>query len=220
MKNTFFILLFVCSSFVVNAQYGYRDGNRIGISAGVTQMSLMSSNFNAKPGMGFMGGLSVRGNFYNDFSMTFGMQFFNNTFSLETINSSFKKEDVKYTAEGVQVRILLSYNIIEDYFAVDFGPVLQVNGKLKLDKDNEKNTFSGAPLLKAEDIVDVTTINGNLYFGITGGSKVVKAVIFYQYGLNNFMNKLNKDNDLRALNNGNKFTGHIGLLGGQLLISL
>jgi len=75
-------------------------------------------------------------------------------------------------------------------------------------------------LLKAEDIVDVTTINGNLYFGVTAGSKVVKAVIFYQYGVNNFMNKLNKDDDLKALNGGDKFKGNIGLLGGQILISL
>ena len=190
MKNTVLFLIILCCSFNSNAQYQYRDGNRIGISAGISQMSLISSNFNATPGSGFMGGLSVRGNFYNDFSMTFGMQFFNNSFSLETVNSAFKEEDVKFTTEGVQVRLLLSYNIVENFLAVDFGPVLQVNGKLKLDKDNEKNTFPGAPLLKAEDIVDVTTINGNLYFGITGGSKVVKAVIFYQYGLNNFMNKL------------------------------
>jgi hypothetical protein len=74
--------------------------------------------------------------------------------------------------------------------------------------------------LKAGDIVDVTTINGNLYFGLTGGSKRVKAIIFYQYGVNNFMNKLNKDDDLKALNGGNKFKGNIGLLGGQILISL
>lgn len=220
MKKVFPILLFLFFVDALHAQYRYRDGNRIGISAGISQMSLLSSNFNAKPGMGFMGGLSVRGNFYNDFSMTFGMQFFSNNFSLETINSSLKKEDVKYTVEGVQVRLLLSYNIVEDYFAVDFGPVLQVNGKLKIDKDNEKNTFPDAPLLKAQDIVDVTTINGNLYFGITGGTKAVKAIISYQYGLNNFMNKLNKDDNLRALNNGDKFKGNIGLLSGQLLISL
>jgi hypothetical protein len=34
------------------------------------------------------------------------------------------------------------------------------------------------------------------------------------------MNKLNKDDDLKALNNGDKFKGNIGLLSGQLLISL
>ena len=219
MKNTFLaVLLFVCA-FNSNAQYRNKDGNRIGISAGISQMSLLSSNFKAKPEMGFMGGLSVRGNYYNDFSMTFGLQFFNNNFSLETVNSSFKKEDVKYTVEGVQVRLLLSYNIVEDYVAVDFGPVLQVNGKLKVESDKENNVLTGT-LLKAEDIVDVTTINGNLYLGVTAGSKVVKAVIFYQYGVNNFMNKLNKDDDLKALNGGDKFKGNIGLLGAQLLISL
>lgn len=219
MKNTFLaLLLFICA-FNSHAQYRNKDGNRIGISAGISQMSLLSSNFNVKPEMGFMGGLSVRGNYYNDFSMTFGMQFFSNNFSLETVNSSFKKEDVKYTVEGVQVRLLLSYNIVEDFVAVDFGPVLQVNGKLKVESDKENNLLSGT-LLKAEDIVDVTTINGNLYFGVTAGSKVVKAVIFYQYGVNNFMNKLNKDDDLKALNGGDKFKGNIGLLGGQILISL
>ena len=219
MKKLLILLTVVLIGFQVNAQYREKDGNRIGISAGISQMSLLSSNFNAKPESGFMGGLSVRGNFYNDFSMTFGMQFFNNNFSLETVNASFKKEDVKYTVEGVQVRILLSYNIVEDYFAVDFGPVLQVNGKLKVASNKEENVLTGT-LLKAEDIVDVTTINGNLYFGLTAGSKRVKAVIFYQYGVNNFMNKLNKDDDLKALNGGNKFKGNIGLLGAQLLISL
>ena len=219
MKNTFLALLLFLCAFISHAQYRNKDGNRIGISAGISQMSLLSSNFKVKPEMGFMGGLSVRGNYYNDFSMTFGMQFFSNNFSLETVNISFKKEDVKYTVEGVQVRLLLSYNIVEDYVAVDFGPVLQVNGKLKVESDKENNVLTGT-LLKAEDIVDVTTINGNLYFGVTAGSKVVKAVIFYQYGVNNFMNKLNKDDDLKALNGGDKFKGNIGLLGGQILISL
>ena len=219
MKKTFLILLIVCCSFISKAQYGYRDGNRIGISAGVTQLSLMSSNFKAKPGTGWIAGLSVRGNYYNDFSMIFGMQFTESTFSLETVNTSFKKEDVKYTLSGVQIRLLMSYNLVEDHVSLDFGPVLQVNGKLRIDKENKDNTISGTAL-KAEDIVDVTTINGNLYFGISAGGKVVRALVFYQYGLNSIMNKLNKDDDLKALNNGDKFKGNIGLLSGQLLISL
>ncbi|WP_298224159.1 PorT family protein [Flavobacterium sp.] len=219
MKKILIILAVIIASFQTSAQYRNKDGNRIGISAGISQMTLLSSNFKAKPEMGFMGGLSVRGNYYNDFSMTYGMQFINNSFSLETLSKLGKKEDVKYTVSGVQVRLVLSYNIVEDYFAVDFGPVLQVNGKLKVQSGKEDNLLTGT-LLKTEDIVDVTTINGNLYFGITAGSKVVKAVIFYQYGMNNFMNKLNKDDDLKALNGGNKFKGNIGLLGGQILISL
>lgn len=219
MKNLLLSILIVLFALNAQAQYRNKDGNRIGISAGISQMSLLSSNFKAKPEMGFMGGLSVRGNYYNDFSMTYGMQFINNSFSLESVSASFKKEDVKYTVSGVQIRLVLSYNIVEDFVAVDFGPVLQVNGKLKVESKKEDNILSGT-LLKAEDIVDVTTINGNLYFGITAGSKVVKAVIFYQYGMNNFMNKLNKDDDLKFLNNGKDFKGNIGLLGAQLLVSL
>jgi hypothetical protein len=219
MKNTFLMLFVVCCFFTSNAQYGYRDGNRIGISFGVTQLSLISSNFKAKPGLGWIGGLSVRGNYYNDFSMIFGMQFTESTFSLETVNSSFKKEDVKYTLSGVQVRLLLSYNLVEDHVSLDFGPVLQANGKLRIDKNNQDNRLPGTDL-KAVDIVDVTTINGNLYLGVSAGGKSVRALIFYQYGLNSIMNKLNKDDDLKALNNGDKFKGNIGLLSGQLLISL
>jgi len=219
MKNLFVSIALVLFALNTQAQYRNRDGNRIGISGGISQMTLLASNFKVKPEMGFMGGLSVRGNYYNDFSMTYGMQFINNSFSLESVSASFQKEDVKYTVSGVQIRLVLSYNIVEDYVAVDFGPVLQVNGKLKVESNKEDNILTGT-LLKAEDIVDVTTINGNLYFGITAGSKVVKAVVFYQYGMNNFMNKLNKDDDLKLQNNGDSFKGNIGLLGAQLLISL
>jgi hypothetical protein len=113
----------------------------------------------------------------------------------------------------------MSYNLVEDHVSLDFGPVLQANGKLRIDNDNNDNVISGTAL-KANDIVDVTTINGNLYFGISAGGKVVRAVVFYQYGLNSIMNKLNKDDELKALNNGDKFKGNIGLLSGQLLISL
>lgn len=218
MKNLLALLIiFICGR--AHAQYNYRDGNRIGISLGATQTSLLSSNFKAKPELGWIGGLSIRGNYYNDFSMTFGMQFTESSFSLETVNPFLKKEDVKYTLSGVQVRVLLSYNLIEDHLGLDFGPVLQVNGKLRIDKDNKNNILPGT-LLTANDILDVTPINGNLYFGVTAGSKRVKAIIFYEYGLNNFMNKLNKDDDLKVLNNGDEFKGHIGMLSGQILVSL
>ena len=58
-KLTALLLLFTTLGF---AQYGNRDGNRIGISAGISQTTLLTNNFKASPGMGFAGGLSVRGN--------------------------------------------------------------------------------------------------------------------------------------------------------------
>lgn len=85
MKNLVATFLFLLGlTFTVNAQYGYRDGNRIGLSAGITQLGLTTSNFRTKPSSGWMGGLSVRGNYYNNFSMIFGMQFTESHFTIAT----------------------------------------------------------------------------------------------------------------------------------------
>lgn len=105
MRKVLLLLVAIVFVNLVNAQYGYRDGNRIGISAGVAQLSLLSSNFDAKPGLGWIAGLSVRGNYYNDFSMIYGMYFTESTFSLETVSSSFQKKDVKYTLSAAQLRL-------------------------------------------------------------------------------------------------------------------
>lgn len=214
MKNLFlaFLLMLSVSSF---AQYGYRDGNRIGISAGVSQTTLFTNNFNAKPELGFAGGLSVRGNYYNNWSMIYGMQFFSNNFSLE---STFDQK-IKYNIQGVQVRLLLSYNVVEDHVSLDFGPVLQINGKMKIASSDETKLLKGT-LLRADQILDVSQLSGNFYLGCSAGTKTVRAVIFYEYGFTNFLNKLNKDDALILLNNNDKFKGNLGSINGQVVINL
>jgi len=213
--NKKMIILFLLVSTFGFAQYGYRNGNRIGISAGISQTSLFTNNFNAKSEMGFAGGLSVRGNYYNDWSMIYGMQFFSNNFSLEsTLN-----QKIKYNIQGVQVRILFSYNIVQDHVSLDFGPVLQINGKLDIANSDETKTIKGT-LLKADDIIDVSPISGNFYLGVSAGSKIVRAVIFYEYGFTNFLNKLNKDETLKPLNNGDEFKGNLGTINAQVIFNL
>ncbi|TGD58643.1 PorT family protein [Flavobacterium humi] len=213
-----FIWVFVLFSVSLSAQYGRRDGNRIGISGGITQTSLMTSNFDANPESGWIGGFSVRGNYYNNFSMVFGMQFTESRFSVASTTLLAQNKDVDYKFLAAQIRLLLSYNIVEDHLSIELGPVLQVNDKLKFNRDDAKNTIAGTALTVA-DIEDVTKINGNLYMGISAGSKQVKAVLSYQYGVNNFLNNLNKSEELTTKNNGD-FKGHLGILSGQLLINL
>ena len=58
MIKKFLILILFTTTFGF-AQYGYRDGNRIGISAGLSQTTLFTNNFNATPELGFAGGLST-----------------------------------------------------------------------------------------------------------------------------------------------------------------
>ena len=215
MKNIFLtITCLVFTSFAL-AQYNNRDGNRIGISGGINQSTLMGSNFSTKPGNGFAGGLSVRGNYYDNWSMIYGMQFFVNKFSLE----STLKQDIDYSLSGVQIKLLLSYNIIKDHVSVDFGPVLQVNGKMSISGADENKTLNGT-ILKANDIIDVSKINGNAYFGISGGGKVVRALIFYQYGFSNIFGNLNSQDNLTLLNGNQKFKGNIGTISGQIIFNL
>jgi hypothetical protein len=219
MNKYFLVVVFSVFTSSIFAQYGNRDGNRIGISGGISQSNLFTSNFDSKPGIGFAGGLSVRGNYYNDFSMIFGMQFFYNTFSLETTSVSLAKKDTEFSLSGAQVRLLLSYNIVKDHVSLDFGPVLQVNGKMSVQEADETNIINGT-LLQAKQIVDVTKINGNLYFGVSAGNRIVRAVVFYQYGVNNILNNLNKENSLKTLNGGDDFKGNLGTVSAQVLFNL
>lgn len=216
-KLSLFLLLTM--SFAALAQHGYRDGNRIGIYGGVNQTSLITSDFNTKPELGWAAGMQVRGNYYNNFSMIFGMQFSENNFSVETLSPLLQKQDVKYKIMGAQIRLLFSYNIVKDHVSLDFGPVLQVNDKLKSEKKYEENIISGTAL-NAKDIADITKINGNLYVGLSAGNRRVRFIANYQFGANNILNNLNKKDELKVKNNNSAFSGHLGILSGQLLFNL
>ena len=208
-------MLFVLSHLCAFSQYGNRDGNRIGLSGGISQTSLFTSNFKSEHAMGFAGGISVRGNYYNDWSMIYGMQFFANNFLLE---STFDQK-IKYSIQGVKVRLLLSYNVVEDHVSLDFGPVLQINGKLGVATSDEDKVIKGT-FLKADQIVDISPVSGNFYLGCSAGSRTVRAVIFYEYGFTNILNKLNKDVTLQASNNGDNFKGNLGVINAQVIFNL
>ena len=208
-------MLFVLSHLCAFSQYGNRDGNRIGLSGGISQTSLFTSNFKSEQAMGFAGGISVRGNYYNDWSMIYGMQFFANNFLLE---STFDQK-IKYSIQGVKVRLLLSYNVVEDHVSLDFGPQLQVNGKLGVASSDENKIIKGT-LLQAKQILDISHVSGNFYLGCSAGSRTVRAVIFYEYGFTNILNKLNKDDTLQASNNGDNFKGNLGVINAQVIFNL
>jgi hypothetical protein len=201
------------------SQYGYRDGNRIGISGGISQSELLNSNFKSKPGTGYAGGFSVRGNYYNNWSMIYGMQFFINTVSLETQTANGFKKDTDFELSGVQIRLLGSYNIIKNHVSVDFGPVLQVNGKFTTKEENRNNTFEDTNLT-AKNLEEIGNINANLYLGFSGGGKVVRLLVFYQYGLTNVFSKLNDNPGFVNLNQDQEFKGNIGTISAQIVFNL
>jgi len=212
MKKIFLTSILTLITMVCFSQYDYRDSNRIGISFGINQFTINTNNFQTKPGTGWNGGLSMRGNYYNDWDMVYAMQFSENNFSVVT-NSGFITEDTNYKLSSVQISLMWSYKIVENHLSLEFGPLVQINGKLNVDKDQENNIISGTNLL-AKDIVAISQFNFYPVIGITAGFRHVRLNVSYQYGLNNMLGNLNNQNL------GYSFKGNPGILNGNLIIYL
>lgn len=211
MKRLYFVI-FMLISVICFAQYEYRDSNRIGIFFGINQFTLNTNNFQTKPETGWNGGLSMRGNFYNNWDMVYAMQFSENNFSVVT-NSGFITEDTNYKLASAQISLMLSYIIVENHLSLEFGPLVQINGKLKVDQDQENNIISGTTLL-AKDIMAISQFNFYPVIGITTGVRHVRLNVSYQYGVNNMLGNLNNKNL------GYSFKGNPGILNGNLIIYL
>ncbi|RBN49901.1 porin family protein [Flavobacterium psychrolimnae] len=213
MRKISLSLVFIFISITAFSQYKYRDSNRIGISFGVNQFTLNTNNFQTKPELGWNAGLSMRGNFYNNWDMVYAVQFSENNFSVATNSLTLAKEDVNYKLASAQISLLASLKIIESHLSIEFGPIVQVNGKLNLENKEENNVISGTTLL-AKDIREISNFNFYPTVGITFGVRHFRANVSYQYGVNNMFENLNNKNL------GVNFKGNPGILNGNLIIYL
>ena len=213
MRKIAISIIFVFISLSVFSQYKYRDANRIGITVGVNQFSLYTNNFQTKAELGWNAGLSMRGNFYNNWDMIYGIQFSGNSFSVSTTSIPLVIEQVNYKLASGQLSLLASYKIIDSHLSIEVGPIIQVNGKLEIDSDKVNNVILGTTLL-AKDIQDISKLNVYPMVGITFGIVHFRANISYQYGLNNILGNLNNQNL------GYNFKGNAGILNGNLIIYL
>ena len=213
MREITLTLFFIFISITALSQYKYRDSNRIGISFGVNQFTLNTDNFQTKPDLGWNAGLSMRGNFYNNWDMVYNIQFSENNFSVATNTLTLAQEDVNYKLASAQVSLQVSYKLVENHLSIEFGPIVQVNGKLNIDNTDENNVISGTTLL-AKDIREISNFNFYPTVGITFGVRHFRANVSYQYGVNNMLENLNNKNL------GVNFKGNPGILNGNLIIYL
>jgi len=213
MRKITLNLFFIFVSMTAFSQYKYRDSNRIGISFGVNQFTLNTDNFQTKPDLGWNAGLSMRGNFYNNWDMLYTIQFSENNFSVATNTFTTAQEDVNYKLASAQVSLQVSYKFVENHLSIEFGPIVQVNGKLNMDNTEENNVVAGTTLL-AKDIKEISNFNFYPTVGITFGVRHFRANISYQYGINNMLENLNNKNL------GVNFKGNPGILNGNLIIYL
>ncbi len=212
MKNILFLMSFIFVFLTASAQYHYKDSTRIGIFFGVNQFTLNTTNFDTKPASGWNAGLSLRGNFYDNWDMVYAMQFSENNFMVATSKLNIK-EDANYNLSSAQVTLQISYKLIENHLSIEFGPVIQINGKLKPNYDQENNIISGTTLL-VKDIVDISKFNFYPTLGITAGIRHLRASISYQFGVNNMLENLN------TKGYGVNFKGNPGIINGNLILYL
>ena len=181
-----FLVVFLLVTATTFAQYGYRDSNRIGITLGLNQFTLNTSDFKTMPGEGWNVGLSMRGNFRNDWDAIYAIQFSENNFKVVTLNAALNERDINFKLSSAQISFQLSYKFIENHLSVEFGPLVQINGKANI-QTSEENYLVKGTMITAKDLSQVNPFNFYPVVGITAGVRHVRLNVSYQYGLNNML---------------------------------
>lgn len=203
LKNFLFSALFLLMFHQIAAQRNYRGNNLLGITAGMSFTGIETDDFIVKRGTGFSGGFTNRGAFRNDFDLIYGINYQNSKVILVGLNGN-EVHPMNYTIQGAQIQFLGSYNIVVKHVSVEFGPIFDINGKMKLDQKLQENyILSGYKTLAANELEDIAKFNILLAGGLTAGLEHFRISGLYQYGLLNMFAPLNSKNLEK-----NDFKGH------------
>jgi hypothetical protein len=176
------------------AQKNYDEYNRLGITGGVTFFDITTSDLITEQGTGFMGGFTTRGSFRGAFDLIYGISFFNSSIGVKgsLLNDT---QFMDYQIQGAQLGFLGSLNIVKHHLSLEFGPILNVNGKMKLDSERYNNyIIDGYTTLRAEEIQDINRVNFRVAGGLTAGIESLRISGMYQYGVTNMLGRLNDKN--------------------------
>ena len=200
-------LLFVTISMVfiqqVSAQRNFNQYNHVGLWGGFVLYDVNTTNFVTKQGTGYAMGFTTRGAVYNNFDITYGINFVQREFGIfaredrSASPSGIPDQFVDYTISGAQISILGSYNIVRDYLSFEFGPILDVNGKMKLKREGfEDYIIDGYDNLRAKDIDNISRVHVLAAGGVTAGLRNFRLQAQYQYGLTNIFQRFNDNQEL------------------------
>jgi hypothetical protein len=206
LKNLLFVTTLLFVFFNSIAQRNYDEYNRMGVNVGVTFFDINTSDFNTEQGTGFIFGFTTRGSFRNKFDLIFGINYFNNSLGIAA-RSGADRQYVDYTVQGAQLKFLGSYNIIRHHLSLEFGPIFNLNSKMKLDNDRYENYIvEGYSSLRSQDIEDISKFHFHLAGGITGGMESIRITAQYQYGVTNIIKNLDDENLEKSNFKGNSST--------------
>jgi len=205
--SLFFVTLFAFTLNVAVAQRNYDEYNKLGVQGSYLLFDIATDDFITTQGSGISGGFTTRGSFRNAFDLIYGITFVGSNLSIQGTNGT-NTQNIEFSIQGVQLQFLGSYNIIKHHLTLDFGPTLHVTGKMKVKRDAQSDyIISGYESLRATDLEDISPINFRVVGGITAGIEGFRAMVQYQYGVTNMLNRLN-DQGLEK----NDFEGNSGTI--------
>lgn len=210
LKNLTFVTIIILFLQTSYGQRNFEEYNLLGINGGYTLFDINTNDLITNQIGGFMAGFTTRGSFRNQFDLIYGLTFFNNKIDISgkglNPRGGFDRRFMTYTIQAVQINFLGSINIIKHHLSLELGPILNVNGRMKLDGSEFENYIvDGYTFIKARDIEDISKVNVRAMAGVTAGLENFRIMAQYQYGLTNMLNNLN-DLDLEYSN----FKGNSG----------
>lgn len=196
------------------------EKNQIGIRAGGNHFNIQTDDLPLSPGTSWNGGFMTRSDFRENFQWVYGLSFFN--FKSHLTGREKKEfldawEEVSFRMVGVQANFFGSYKLLGDHLSVEGGPIFQVNGEFKPRQDKDFYYVRGYDI-QARDLQNVSSVNVNLAVGITGGFENLRIWLHYQYGINNFFRKINREGLEAKDSSAGDLNGHLSILSAGLAI--
>ena len=184
-------LLFVTNSF---SQSRYNDYNRFGLSAGIHQFDIKTNDLVTTKSTGFHGGLSTRGTVARSFDMIYFL-----TLNRHEVNFVGREnilaitEEIPFKLLAVKIGLLGSYKIMEKHLSLEFGSALQLSDKFEFESTFDDYILEGYDTFTAKDARQTSRINILGIIGISAGFQSFKISFQYEYGISNFLSKLEAD---------------------------
>ena len=169
--------------------------NRYKIGGGITYFDMITDNFEAERGNGWMISAGIGAYLPNKwYDVSYNIQILQNTFEISgRVSDDVTGNDpIEYDIFAVQAGLVFHINILSNNLTFDLGPQLQYNSDLEVSNSETESYFiNDYEMLQATDILDINNFNLNGMAGLTAGFGNFKVRAQYIYSVLNSFNKLN-----------------------------
>ncbi len=207
---------------ISNVDVESTDYSRLGIQARGAFFGIATNDFDVQSSTGLLAGFTSRSRIFENFKLIYGVDFLIASIGVESrALGQTTLEQAEFSVTGAQVNGILSYDILDQFLTVNFGPSLLINGPLRVRNDGQRdNIINGFNSLTAQDLLQISRITPFLVGGVEGGWKKVRLTLQYQFGFTNILGRLNRE-DLQDIDASvGEFNGNATLFSAGVVVYL